>query len=83
MKKSKSKSQTQKEYDQVNMMAQLMSMQEKLAEQEKRLQESEKKEEELAEQLEEQKQISLDLKDDIKIKDAALQVAEERLKSYE
>ena len=74
---------SRKEVKQVNIMAQLLTLQERLAEQEARLEESVKKEEILSERLEEQRKVTIELKEDIKAKDEALRIAEERLKAYE
>lgn len=74
---------SKKEIEQVNIMAQLLTLQERLNEQEERLAESMKKENVLSEKLEEQRKVTIELKEDIKAKDEALKVAEERLKAYE
>ena len=74
---------SQKEQDQVDLMAKLLSLQEKVNQMENKLEESVKKEEELAQKLEEQVQISEELREEIKEKDEQLEEMEGRLKLYE
>jgi hypothetical protein len=73
----------EKKAAQIDVMTQLMMLQEKLAQQEIRLDKSILKEEKLSLALDEQKQVTGELKRDIKDKDAALKDAEDRLRAYE
>lgn len=72
-----------KEMAQVELMAQLKTLHKKVEEQEIKIEEGEKREEILREDLDEQKKVCEELREEIKIKDEIILDLKDRLAQYE